>query len=288
MEFVLNHFDTIGVAVILLFMGYFENPIGLYGPKRRDSYSNKLEFAGLLAVFLLIKPGIIYSSYSILTAISPGSAGALGEVSFGWAILGYLLIDDVLQYSYHRAAHVWPLLWKLHRAHHSATSMGAFVTYRNGFFYYVFMPNLWWGGAAVWAGLGQVVAVSLVIKLVVVISSHAEKPWDKFFYDRPQLSWVMAIIERIIVTPSTHRGHHGKTIDDGVSNPNGNFGNMFFIWDQIFGTAKINRRYPEVYGIENDKAKDTWQAEFFWPLISSSDPNSELYFQKDNKSIRVP
>jgi Tfp pilus assembly pilus retraction ATPase PilT len=50
------------------------------------------------------------------------------------------------------------------------------------------------------------------------------------------------LMERTISTPATHHAHHAATTDDGVGYYKGNFGNMFFLWDVIFGTAHISRR----------------------------------------------
>jgi hypothetical protein len=62
---------------------------------------------------------------------------------------------------------------------------------------------------------------------------------------------------------------------DGISDPNGNYGNMFSIWDQIFGTAKFTRQFPTMIGLVNDP-KDKWAASYFYPLIASDKPHSEL------------
>src|ERR1700748_2223406 len=90
----------------------------------------------------------------------------------GWAMAGMLLIgDDLTQYLGHRASHT-PLLWPLHRAHHSAAYMSVRITYRNNFFYYLMMPGLWIGGVAVYLGFGPVYAADLVIKLEVILGAH--------------------------------------------------------------------------------------------------------------------
>ena len=56
-----------------------------------------------------------------------------------------LVADDLTQYAWHRASHT-PLLWPLHRAHHTAHYMSIRITYRNNFFYYLMMPGLWISG----------------------------------------------------------------------------------------------------------------------------------------------
>jgi len=49
----------------------------------------------------------------------------------------------------------------------------------------------------------------------------------------------------------------------------GNYGNILFIWDMIFATGHITRKYPDSYGIENLQ-ESSWQQELFWPLVSST------------------
>ena len=69
--------------------------------------------------------------------------------------------------------------------------------------------------------------------------------------------------------------------DDGVSNPNGNFVNLLFFWDVLFGTAKITRAYPTKFGVWN-KMNEQWYVQLLFPLIRSKDPQSELYSLKTN------
>ena len=40
---------------------------------------------------------------------------------------------------------------------------------------------------------------------------------------------------------------------------------MFF-WDVLFGTAKINRKYPSRYGVKGMRRAE-WGEQFLWPLI---------------------
>ena len=51
-----------------------------------------------------------------------------------------------------------------------------------------------------------------------------------------------------------------------MTNYKGNFGNLLFFWDVLFGTAKITRRYPEKIGVENLPAT-TAAAQLLWPLV---------------------
>ena len=89
------------------------------------------------------------------------------------------------------------------------------------------------------------------------------------------LAWVL---ERTVSTPATHWAHHALTNDDGVGHYKGNFGNLLFVWDLLFGTAKITRRYPERVGLQDDLlfGKERWFIEMFYPLFQSGREHSAL------------
>jgi sterol desaturase/sphingolipid hydroxylase (fatty acid hydroxylase superfamily) len=76
----------------------------------------------------------------------------------------------------------------------------------------------------------------------------------------------MWLVERTISTPATHSAHHGRHADDGVTNYKGNYGNLLFFWDVLFGTAKITRRYPEHIGVENLEPVSAAH-QLLWPLV---------------------
>ena len=44
---------------------------------------------------------------------------------------------------------------------------------------------------------------------------------------------------------------------DSASDPNANFGNMFSLWDQFFGTAKFQTAYPQEYGLAKENRRMT-------------------------------
>jgi len=268
------NFDTYLVLSILIFFGVIETVTGLYRSAKRDRSDWIQELGGFFVLSLLIKPMIV-SIVLIIGQYLGGEASILTGCNFWAVLLGYLLIDDVLQYWYHRSAHEYPFLWKLHRAHHQAEEMGYFVSYRNAGLYYLMMPNIWWVGLITYLGGGVAVGLGLVLKQIVIISSHSTVKWDKVFYQSAILRPLVSIIERIIITPSFHHAHHGVSKLDGVSNPNGNFGNMFSIWDQLFGSAHFRRAYPKSYGLQKS-TKDSWQAAYLFPLVKSDDHQSEL------------
>jgi hypothetical protein len=114
------------------------------------------------------------------------------------------------------------------------------------------------------------------LAFMIILLAHSETKWDRFLYRYKVLHPLAWIIERTISTPSTHFAHHGLTAEDGISHPNGNFGNLLFFWDILFGTAKITRKYPETFGAWN-QIKEPWYIQLLFPIFRSKDSRSELH-----------
>jgi sterol desaturase/sphingolipid hydroxylase (fatty acid hydroxylase superfamily) len=266
---------------VLLVLGIFEAIGGLYFDDKRSKNDFTIELISLISLPTLIQPGIFLFILWFMGASFPGLEDYYLTSSLWWHIVAFLILDDLTQYWWHRLSHVNKKMWKLHRPHHVVEEMGVLVTYRNAVLYYAFMPGIWFSAVLIYLGMGYVYLFYLPIKLIVILLAHSETKWDKFLYRYKILSPLAWIIERTISTPSTHFAHHGLTAEDGVSHPNGNYGNLLFFWDIIFGTAKITRKYPSKFGAWN-QLKEPWYVQLFFPIISSKDPRSELYSIKTN------
>ena len=271
----IKNIDVYFVFGIILLFGILESISGFLKNSNRKKGDWIQEILSFVILGNLIKPFIVFFFFSLGNMFLPEYRFLLGDLSFTGTLLGYLLIDDLLQYWYHRTAHETPFLWKLHRPHHQAEEMGYFVSYRNAFIYYLLMPNIWWVALVLFLGGAKVVAFGLILKQLVIIGSHSRIKWDKPFYQYTLLRPIIKILERIIITPTFHHSHHGTSKLEVSSDPNGNFGNMFSIWDQLFGTATFHSTYPSTYGLQQ-KTEDSWSASYFYPLIKSKDKKSEL------------
>jgi sterol desaturase/sphingolipid hydroxylase (fatty acid hydroxylase superfamily) len=209
----------------------------------------------------------------------PESRGALAHWPW-WAMIATLLVgDDLTQYLWHRLSHT-SLMWPLHRAHHSAAYMSVRVVYRNNFFYYLFMPGLWISGVLLYLGFGWVYVAYASVKLAAIIGAHSSVRWDETLYRSRLLRPVAWVLERTISTPATHFAHHALSQDDGIGHYGGNYGNLLFLWDVIFGTARITRRYPPSFGLTDDRAHgpESWATQFLYPLRRSRRAGTALTF----------
>lgn len=230
---------------------------------RDDGIVEAVSMAMLLGV---TQPAILFASATIAGAIAPQYAGALADLNLFAAIGLFLVLDDMAQYWWHRASHSTAWLYNLHRAHHNARYMSVRLVYRNNLFYYAMMPGIWLSGVLIYLGLGWVYAGYVVVKLLVITGAHSDVAWDRPLYRIGWLSPLMWLVERTISTPATHHAHHGRHADDPGTNYKGNYGNLLFFWDVLFGTARITRCYPGSYGVENLPLATLGQ-QLMWPVF---------------------
>ena len=242
------------------------------------SNDTKLELMMFVSLLAITQPLAILGAAKLGAWLVPDRKGVMADWPW-WAMVGVLLVaDDMTQYWWHRASHS-PLLWPLHRAHHSAQYMSIRVTFRNNFFYYLMMPGLWFAGALLYLGVGGwVYAAYIVVKLFVILGAHCAWRWDEPLYRIPALRPLMWVLERTISTPATHWAHHAITNADGVGHYKGNFGNLLFLWDIIFGSAHITRQYPPAVGLRDDQlfGQERWYHQMFYPLFQSQREYSAL------------
>ncbi|MDA0820080.1 MAG: sterol desaturase family protein [Proteobacteria bacterium] len=260
---------TSTIAVLGIFLGFavlelWRTKLFAKGGQTRDD--GIVEGISMTMLLAVTQPGIVFLSAAIMSVMAPSLEGALSDINIFAAIALFLVLEDMTQYWWHRASHTFPWLYNLHRAHHNAKYMSVRLVYRNNIIYYMLMPGLWTAGALLYMGLGWVYAGYLVVKMAVIIGAHSDVAWDKPLYQIKWLSPVMWVVERTISTPSTHHAHHGRHADDPAVNYKGNYGNLFFFWDVLFGTAKITRSYPESYGVEN-LAPATLGQQLLWPIF---------------------
>jgi len=138
----------------------------------------------------------------------------------------YYLIYDLVYYWMHRLQHALPWWWALHSMHHSTRQMSCWTNDR-GSLVDGFLQSM------VLAGVGLVIGVEptdfawlMLIGELVQNFSHANV-CVRFG----------PILDRLLVSPVFHRLHHMRVDPDRPTLHNCNFGQVFSIWDVVFGTA---------------------------------------------------
>jgi sterol desaturase/sphingolipid hydroxylase (fatty acid hydroxylase superfamily) len=154
-----------------------------------------------------------------------------------YTILGLLLLDLIGAYLAHFVQHKTTVLWRFHLIHHTDTWVDTTSANRHhpgeSVIRFVFTTlAILVVGSPMWL-------VFMYQSLSVVASqfNHANISLPKKV-DRI-LSW-------IIVSPDMHKVHHHYQLPFTDSN----YGNIFSIWDRLFGTFKVLGKQDIVYGID--------------------------------------
>lgn len=271
----LHRWNDYGVSAFILGLGIIEFMVGLYDRERWDGNEKLTDIVCFAFPLVVLRPFVTYFGLKVLPFLLPGLKNTFSWVPFWWGFLIIAVGDDLTQYWYHRLHHQIPWLWRFHRTHHSAPYMGMSMASRQNAFYTIFFSQIYLTSALVYLGLGPSALLVTTLKSLITLLAHSSIAWDRPFYKYRALHPVAWVLERLISTPATHHAHHASSADDGIGYYKGNFGNMFFLWDVIFGTAHISRQYPNAYGISHYD-RDPWYAQFLWPVFKSNVAGSEL------------
>ncbi len=144
-----------------------------------------------------------------------------------------LLLYDLGYYWNHRLNHEVSVMWAAHIVHHSSEYYNLSTALRQsistGLFGWIFYLPL--------AVLGVPPAMLAVVGLIDLLYQY---------WVHTELIGRLGWMERVFVTPSNHRVHHGQN-DYCIDK---NYGGIFIIWDRIFGTFADERRGEKVvYGV---------------------------------------
>jgi len=139
-------------------------------------------------------------------------------------LLAFILLDFAI-YLQHIATHKIPILWRLHKVHHTDRDLDASSALR--FHPIEIMLSMIYKCALVFL-IGPAVVAVLVFEICLnasAIFNHANLALP-LWLDKP--------LRLFIVTPDMHRIHHSVHPDE----TDRNFGFNFSIWDKVFRTYK--------------------------------------------------
>ena len=157
-----------------------------------------------------------------------------------WAqVVVFLLVSDFLQWGVHNALHRVPLLWTLHKVHHSITTMDFVGNFRFHWMEILVYKSAQWLPLALLGAPGEAAFVVAVFGTVWGDLNHAN------------LNVGLGPLGRLFNSPRMHLWHHDASDEGGVAK---NFGIVLSLWDFLFRTAYWPRdRSPERLGYPGDQ-----------------------------------
>lgn len=154
-----------------------------------------------------------------------------------YAVIGVLLMDFIGAYLAHYVEHKVKPLWMIHLVHHTDHNVDTTTANRHHPLESVirFMFTLF--GVFL---IGAPIAIVMLYQSLSLLSTqftHANIKLPKK---------VDALMSYVLVSPDMHKVHHHNMLPYTDSN----YGNIFSIWDRIFGTFMKFDRESIVYGVD--------------------------------------
>jgi sterol desaturase/sphingolipid hydroxylase (fatty acid hydroxylase superfamily) len=163
----------------------------------------------------------------------------------GWLqFIEILLIADFLAYWYHRSLHRIPLLWRLHRVHHTSEHMDWLANVRlhpldkvSGDCFQ-FIPIFFIGFSN-----GPLLAYTIFLGF-------------QGFLNHSNVKLDYGPLRRIVSSPLFHHWHHSN--DPRFYDKN--FSPHFVLWDRLFGTFYLppTSERPQSYGVPEPLPESLW------------------------------
>jgi len=158
-------------------------------------------------------------------------------------IIGLLLLDLIGAYLVHFVEHKVKFLWRFHLVHHSDLWVDTTTANRHH------------PGESVIRFVFTTLAVVLVGAPMWMVFLYQSVSVVLSQFNHANVSLPVTIdkmLSYIIVSPDMHKVHHHYVLPHTDSN----YGNIFSIWDRLFGTFSTIKREDIVYGIDTHMEVD--------------------------------
>jgi len=152
-------------------------------------------------------------------------------------LLAILFLDFTAQYIIHYILHRVKWMWKFHMIHHSDTKVDATTGTRHHPGDYVLREIFALLAVII---LGAPFAFYVVYRIVTIFFTYITHA------NINMPIWIDKSLSLLFITPNMHKFHHH------FERPwtDTNFGNIFSIWDRIFGTFVYDNPKKVVYGLD--------------------------------------
>ena len=229
--------QIVAIATFLV-VGVFRSRFPAQPWPRRELWVNVATGAALVA----LKWGAVAALAAMGASLGRGFV-PLGALPWPIAFAVGLVVLDLARYALHRMHHRVPFFWQFHAVHHSAPRLDATTGLRMhvvDFVQLALLPVLLFGVVFDLDGApGWLFPALLLPGALFDAFEHADLRIDnRSAFWR---GW-----DRVLNNPHFHAWHH---TNDGHLR-DGNYGNVFTVWDRAFGTCVSDDALPAGYGLD--------------------------------------
>lgn len=200
--------------------------------------------ARLIGVSVILICIRIFSKYAIFHV----------PLKWYWFIYGYL-VYELNTFIRHYLSHKVRILWCLHSVHHAPESLNASITLNTSYIENIY-TEIFTATFCTLLGLNPIMLFTIMI---------LDSIWGAFAHisENSLKNARLGFLEKIILTPSHHRVHHGRN----YLYMDTNFCSIINIWDKLFHTYQEEEEsVPVEYGITREvnskKIIDVYFGEF--------------------------
>lgn len=156
-----------------------------------------------------------------------------------WAylIIGLLLLDLIGAYLVHWVLHKTKFLWRFHLIHHTDTWVDTTTANRHHPGESVIRFAFTTAGVILVGSPMWMVFLYQTLSVVATQFNHANISLPKK---------VDTLLSYFMVSPDMHKVHHHHVLPYTDSN----YGNIFSVWDRLFGTFRVLPKEEIIYGID--------------------------------------
>jgi sterol desaturase/sphingolipid hydroxylase (fatty acid hydroxylase superfamily) len=226
---------VIGIlGVFWILEGYYTLSVAKY---------KKIKHAGVNFIFLLftiiINVGFGALTLGVFYWIEVNQFGLLNSIDLPIVVellLALLALDFIAQYGVHYLLHKVKWMWRLHIIHHSDTKVDVTTGTRHHPLDFTIRETFALIAVLI---MGMPIAYYLFYRILSVFFTY-------FTHANINLGKIDKILSYLFVTPNLHKFHHHKELPWTDTN----YGNMFSVWDRLFGTYMYDDTSKIQYGLD--------------------------------------
>lgn len=251
---------VLGWSVLVLGAGAWLERVAPFDARWRQPHHDTATDATSAAVLIGLVDPVLKAAVPVLAVLAVGPAiashWALEAWPFAAQVAAALLWIEFARYWSHRAHHTVPGLWWLHALHHGSERLYWLNNFR-------FHPlNHLVNTLAAMLPLAAVGAPQDVLLATVAIAQPV------LMLQHLNADTRNGWLNRVFSTNELHRWHHSADMREA----NSNFGSALVLWDQVFGTWRLQPGRPVRVGLFGDGAGYPARGSYLQQLLSVFTP----------------
>ena len=247
MESIFNYFETIPSlhrSLILVggltFFWLLEGTLPLFNFKYKK-WNHALPNLFFTLTTIIINFGLAFLLIATADWVKANDFGIINWIPnlplWAYIMLGVLLLDFIGAYLAHYTEHKVKPLWMVHLVHHTDHNVDTTTANRHHPLESVIRFLFTLIGVFIIGAPIAIVMLYQSLSLVATQFTHANIKLPKK---------VDKLMSYVLVSPDMHKVHHHYMLPYTDSN----YGNIFSIWDRLFGTFMVLERTSIVYGVD--------------------------------------